>query len=76
MAKYNLEETMVQNLKDAGCTNNQIQEIIKLYKLGKKNQVCSILAEHRKCILNNVHKNEKQINCLDYFIHQMEKEKK
>lgn len=73
MKPYNSEGDIIQNLKDAGCTNKQIQEIIELYKNGKKEKICQILAEHRKSILNNVHKNEKQINCLDYFVYHIEK---
>lgn len=73
MKPYNSEGDIIHNLKDAGCTNKQIQEIIELYKNGKKEKICRILAEHRKSILNNVHKNEKQINCLDYFVYHIEK---
>ena len=49
---------------------------MELYKSGKKDIVCKILENHRKCVLDNVHKNEKQIDCIDYFIYQMKKENK
>lgn len=76
MKAYNSEDDVIQNLKDAGCTNKQIQEIMELYKSGKKDIVCKALESHRKCVVDNVHKNEKQIDCIDYFIYQMKKENK
>lgn len=54
MKAYNSEEDIIQNLRDAGCSNSQIQEIMNLYKDGKKDLICGILARHRKLILNNV----------------------
>lgn len=73
---YNSDEDIIQNLKDAGCDNKQIQELLELYKNGEKEKVHKILDEHRKNVLNKVHKNEKQIDCIDYFIYQMERNKK
>lgn len=70
------EQDVIQNLKDAGCDNNQIQELIELYKHNKKDKILKILEEHRKNILGKVHKNEKQIDCIDYFVYQMERKDK
>lgn len=69
------EQELIQNLKDAGCDNKQIEELIELYKQGKKDEICKILEKHRKNVLNTVHKKEKQIDCIDYFIYHMEKNK-
>lgn len=71
----NLEQDMAQNLKDAGCANKQIQELLELYKQGQKEKVHKILEKHRKNVLDKVHKNERQIDCIDYFIYRMDKEK-
>ena len=73
---YNSEQEIIQNLKDAGCDNKQIHKLIELYKQGSKDKIYKILEKHRKNILNKVHKNEKQINCIDYFIYQMERKDK
>lgn len=67
------EENLLQNLKDAGCNSNRIEKIIELYRQGKKEEICRILEKHRENILSNIHKNEKQIDCIDYFIYQMKK---
>ena len=74
MKIYNSDEDIIQNLKDAGCSNSQIQELLELYKQGKKQRIYAILDKHRKNILTKVHKEEKQIDCIDYFIYQMERE--
>lgn len=67
------EKDIIQNLKDAGCGNKQIEEIITLYKKGKKEKIYEILEKHRTNILNKVHRNEEQISCVDYFIYQMKR---
>ena len=33
-----------------------------------------LLAQHRKCLLEKVHREERRIQCLDYLVYQMEKE--
>lgn len=76
MSTYNLEKDIIQNLKDAGCEDKQIEEIIVLFRKGKKDKICEILEKHRCNVLNNVHKKEKQIDCIDYFIYQMERGEK
>ncbi len=76
MDAYSSEENIIQNLKDAGCSAAQIQELIELYKQGKKEKILKILDKHRKNVLDKVHKNEKQIDCIDYFIYQMKENNK
>lgn len=70
------EQDMIQNLKDAGCGDKQIQELVELYKQGKIDKIHKILENHRKNVLNKVHKKEKQIDCIDYFIYQMNMKEK
>lgn len=39
MDVYNSEQDMAQNLKDAGCNNKQIQELLeKAYNMGKSKE--------------------------------------
>lgn len=71
-----LVNEITENLKDAGCNNKLIEEIIKLYDMGKKEKIKEILSTHRKEILDNEHKAQKQIDCLDFFLYQIEKEDK
>lgn len=71
MKMYDTEEDMIQNLKDAGCGNKQIQELVELHRKNKKDDIYQILTTHRKKVLDKIHKNEKQIECIDYFIYKM-----
>lgn len=58
------ENKIVQNLKDAGCEQSFIDGFLKL---GKSAQF-SLLAKHRNTLLDRLHNNQKQIDCLDYLI--------
>ncbi len=73
MNVYKSEDDIIQNLKDAGCSSKQIKELMELYREGKKDKIYSIMEKHRYEVLNNIHKNEKQIDCIDYFIYQMKR---
>ncbi|MCD8377371.1 MAG: hypothetical protein LUB59_01135 [Candidatus Gastranaerophilales bacterium] len=55
---------IIQNLKDAGCSENLVQNF---FKLDVKEQI-SLLAKHRINLLDTLHKNQKQIDCLDYLV--------
>ena len=58
------KDLIIQNLKDAGCEQNLIDEFLKL----EKSAQFSLLAKHRSNLLEELHKNQKQIDCLDYLI--------
>lgn len=51
-----VKEDINQNLKDAGCNHQLIEEIIELYNTGKEEKIKEILSVHRKKILDNEHK--------------------
>lgn len=58
------KDKIIQNLKDAGCSENFVQNF---FKLDEKEQF-DLLAKHRINLLDDLHKNQKQIDCLDYLI--------
>lgn len=55
---------ILQNLKDAGCDKNFIEEFLSLEEKAQLN----LLARHRNSLLDSLHNNQKQIDCLDYLI--------
>lgn len=65
---------VIQNLKDAGCDEDTVNEFMELAKTRKKLSQLKLLERHRIILLETVHKNEKQIDCLDYLVYQMKKE--
>lgn len=62
-----------QNLKDAGCNAEVIREFFSYGDESDADGQRALLEEHRKKLLNRVHKEEKKISCLDYLIFQLER---
>ncbi len=70
---YNSEEDVIQNLKDAGCDQKIIECFMKCMEQKDFNGQLRLMNEHRKCLLDRVHKEEKQIDCLDYLVYQIDR---
>ena len=69
------DETAIrQNLKDAGCCREQIDALLKEIKKGNVNQGLKTLSEHRCCLLDTLHKEQRCIDCLDYLVYRIKKE--
>ena len=64
-----------QNLLDAGCGSDTIQQCMELVKKRECAKLLRLLSRHRRELLDTVHQNEKRIDCLDYLIYQIEKQK-
>ena len=69
-----VSEEILQNLKDAGCDEATIGCYIGCCGCGQ-DQV-KVLKKHRRCLLDKIHEGQKQIDCLDYLLYQMEKEQR
>ena len=67
---------LYQNLMDAGCDREMVQQCMALSQSGKMSELLRQLAGHRKTLLNAVHRNQKQLDCLDYLVYQTEKEQR
>lgn len=70
------EDAIIQNLKDAGCNHDIINAFIEDLKEGSIDDGMRLLAAHRRLLLEELHREQKQIDCLDYLIYKMEKTKK
>ena len=64
-----------QNLLDAGCGSDTVQQCMDLVKKRECAELLQLLSRHRRELLDTVHQNEKRIDCLDYLIYQIEKQK-
>lgn len=73
MDYWDNENNIRQNLIDAGCNEEQVDELIKKIKNGEIKTCLKQLSNHRGCLLDNLHKEQKCIDCLDYLIYQIEK---
>ena len=68
-------QAVIQNLKDAGCDAKTVERFVELEEEGKTREQLDLLANHRRQLLERVHKEEKRIDCLDYLVYQMQKKK-
>lgn len=70
------EKAVRQNLVDAGCSEKDIDELME--KLKKGDVMCCMkkLANHRVDLLDDLHRHQKCIDCLDYLVYKIEKEKR
>ena len=65
-----------QNLIDAGCNHALVKQCIALAQENKPKELLPLLSRHRQSLLDGIHQWEKQIDCLDHLIYQLEKEQK
>ena len=70
------EESIIQTLKDVGCEEGFIQNFMELKKSNQQNAALSLLKNWRNTLLDRLHKNQHQLDCLDYLLWQMERGEK
>ncbi len=76
MRKNQSKEAIIQNLKDAGCDSETIENFMADLQKGKEANGLKRLAVHRKNLLDSLHREQKCIDCLDYLIYQMKEAEK
>lgn len=72
----NNKNNIISNLKDADCTKDMIEKVLTMEESGNTKGLLKILYEHKKNLLDSLHKKNKQIDCLDYLIFKIEQESK
>lgn len=70
---YSNEELIIQNLKDAGCGSDIIENFMQDMREDRKENGLKILAEHRRSLLDSLHEKQKMIDNLDYLIYRIQK---
>ncbi len=73
MNSYN-ENAIIQNLIDAGCGQKFIAEFMEDLRKNNISKGLKLLQAHRHSLLDNLHKEQKRIDCLDYLVYRMTKE--
>lgn len=66
--KDNQKEKLIENLHDAGCNKQIIDEFFILLEKNQFEKIYELLGKHRKSLLETIHKNQKEIDILDYLI--------
>ncbi len=70
---YGSKEAIIQNLKDAGCSGDTIACCMACLDGGKKEELIKRLEQHREGLLQKIHEGERQIDCLDYLVYQIDR---
>lgn len=73
MSVCSREEAVIQNLKDAGCSEGLIDQFQECCRQGKEKEGIRLLRKHRDTLLDAMHREQKRIDCLDYLLYQMKK---
>ena len=63
-----------QNLKDAGCDEQMVENCMSFVKAGKFDGMLPVLKQYRRALLGTVRSGQKKIDCLDYLIYKIQKE--
>ena len=66
-------DEMARALRDAGCTEKEAAALLACG--GEPRRLLELLARHRAALLDEVHKSEKKIDCLDYLVYQIKHNK-
>lgn len=70
------EKAVRQNLVDAGCSEKDIDVLMEKLKQGDVMCCMKKLANHRVDLLDDLHRHQECIDCLDYLVYKIEKEKR
>ncbi|WP_281520506.1 hypothetical protein [Massilicoli timonensis] len=72
---YGSRQAVMQNLIDAGCSKDMIDDLMKQLAEDDMESLLQMLEKHRACLLSMVHQKEKQIDCVDYLVYQIKRSK-
>ena len=62
-----------ENLLDAGLSEENTEKCVKLLDNGDIPALDKLLEQHRRKLLEGVHRYTSQLDCLDYFTYTMKK---
>ena len=65
---------LIQNVEDAGCSPKVVEEFLSCCGTKKTKEQLRLLSCQRQKLLDNVHKCEKQIGCLDYLVYKLKRD--
>lgn len=69
------EETLIQNLTDAGMCSEDIEKFLSCYRENRQAAQMQLLNEYRGKLLSTVQEKQENLYCLDYLIRRMKNER-
>lgn len=73
--KLNSEQLLLRNLKDAGCNQELIRRFLELEETGKREEQLHLLFAYRANLLEKLHMSQNKLDCLDYLVYEIRKNK-
>ncbi|MCI9548713.1 MAG: hypothetical protein HFF20_05760 [Oscillospiraceae bacterium] len=64
-----------QNLVDAGCGAEVVRQCMALARKRDQAGLMRVLSRHRRALLDALHQSERRIDCLDYLVYTLEKQR-
>ena len=74
IGEQNRKEALTQNLQDAGCNQKVIDEFFDLLDKKQTDKIFILLSKYRSSLVESLHKNQKEIDILDYLIVDLKKQ--
>lgn len=68
------EESIIRNLRDSGCGEDTIKAFVEDFRGENFSEGLKLLETHRRVLLDELHKEQKRIDCLDYLVFKIKKE--
>ncbi len=66
-------DSIIMNLKDAGCDETEIREIMDAVDRNDRETVKKLVERHREVLLRRFNESKKCIDCIDYFTYRYKK---
>lgn len=66
-------QAVAQNLRDAGCPETDVARMMQLLDEGRTAELVQSLKCQRCRLIEDLHKQQKKVDCLDYLIYQLKK---
>ena len=70
------EADLIQSLKDSGCDDETVNRINSLYQAGYIDDAIRGLRSFRGGLMDQLHKSQAKVDCLDFLVYRMQKEVK
>lgn len=68
------EKSIIRNLRDSGCGEDTIKAFVENFRGEKLSEGLKLLEAHRRVLLNELHEEQKRLDCLDYLVYKIKKE--
>lgn len=65
---------LIRNLQDSGCDEETITRVCGLCQAGYTEDAIRSLRAFRGGLMEELHKSQAKVDCLDYLVHKLQKE--